>query len=278
MLRLMQELTAARVQWSRHWLALFAVLWCGMFFASASHAQDYRLGAGDVIRVTVFGHTDLGAVVRINESGKSSLPLIGEVQLGGSTLADAEAEISRKLTLGGFVNQAQVTINVDQFGSQQVAVLGMVSKPGQFVIERETTVVDMIAKAGGLSPEAHDVVNVIKTRKGKAEVTYVDLVAMLQSGDLKGNVSVGSGDVIFVPRADVFYIYGEVQRPGRYRLERNMTLMQALAVGGGVTPKGSERHVKINRRQANGETASMNAGARDQLQGDDVIYVESSLF
>lgn len=267
-----------QVRFSRRVWALLAVLCSSVLFGHTSAAQDYKLGTGDVIRITVFGHTDLGAVVRINESGRSNLPLIGDVQLGGTSLSEAEVLVARMLEQGGFVQHPQVTINVDQFGSQQVAVLGMVAKPGQFVIERETTVVDMIAKAGGLNPEAHDVVTVIKVRDGKSVVAQVDVVAMLQSGDLKGNSRVGSGDVIFVPRADVFYIYGEVQRPGRYRLERNMTVMQALAVGGGVTPKGTERNVRVHRQNAQGDTSSAGAKPTERLRGDDVIYVESSLF
>ena len=92
------------------------------------------------------------------------------------------------------------------------------------------------------------------------------------------NVEVGDGDLIYVPRMDVFYIYGEAQRPGSYRLQRNMTVMQALSLGGGVTPRGTQRGIQIKRKDSGGVLITLNADLSDGLQSDDVIYIKESLF
>jgi len=95
---------------------------------------------------------------------------------------------------------------------------------------------------------------------------------------MTSNVEVQNGDTIFVPRAPVFYIYGEVLRAGAYRLEPNATVMNALSLGGGLTPRGTERGLKINRRMPDGGVKRIDARLADQIQPDDVIYVRESLF
>lgn len=101
---------------------------------------------------------------------------------------------------------------------------------------------------------------------------------MVRSNDLAGNLVVKSDDLIYVERAPRFYIYGEVQRAGSYRLERNMTVIQGLSVGGGLNPKGTERGLKIQRRDANGKLETLDVKPNDLIQPDDVIYIRESIF
>jgi polysaccharide export outer membrane protein len=115
-------------------------------------------------------------------------------------------------------------------------------------------------------------------RDGKIVKLDVDVPAMYRTGDLSKNLRLENGDVIFVQRAPVFYIYGEVQRAGSYRLEQGMTVMQALSVGGGMTPRGTDRGLKIRRRGSDGALRAIDARLTDLVQADDVVYVRESWF
>jgi polysaccharide export outer membrane protein len=106
----------------------------------------------------------------------------------------------------------------------------------------------------------------------------IDIHEALKTGEMEKNFPVANGDIIFVPRAPLFYIYGEVQRPGAYRLEKEMTVMQALSVGGGLNVRGTERGIRINRHGGNGTIQSIECQMSDKVQENDVIYVKESLF
>jgi polysaccharide export outer membrane protein len=116
------------------------------------------------------------------------------------------------------------------------------------------------------------------TRNGKTSKLEINVPTMYRTGDLSRNLELHNGDTIFVQRAPVFYIYGEVQRAGAYRIEPLMTVMQALSVGGGVTPRGTDRGLKIRRKTADGKFQAIDAHLTDPVQPDDVIYVRESLF
>ena len=136
----------------------------------------------------------------------------------------------------------------------------------------------MIAAAGGVVPGGADVVTLVGTRNGEPVKLDIDLPAILQSGRAELDVQLENGDIIYVDRAPTIYIYGEVQRPGQIRLERGMTLMQALAAGGGLTARGTERGMRVHRRDAAGQVNILELKPTDHLQRDDVVYVKESLF
>ncbi|MEO7010586.1 MAG: SLBB domain-containing protein, partial [Caldimonas sp.] len=106
----------------------------------------------------------------------------------------------------------------------------------------------------------------------------IDLPAILQSGKSELDMTVENGDVIYVDRFPTAYIYGEVQRPGALRVERGLTLLQALAQSGGLTPRGTERGIKVHRRDANGVVKVYDMKMNDLVERDDVIYIKESLF
>jgi polysaccharide export outer membrane protein len=138
---------------------------------------------------------------------------------------------------------------------------------------------DFVAAAGGVSGTGSDSVTVVQVRDGKTIKTDVDLDRMFRQGDaIATNMELQPGDTIFVHRAPVVYVYGEVQKAGAYRLEPHMTVMQAIAMGGGLTVRGTERGVRIHRRDANGNVKKMEVALTDQVQTDDVVFVRESLF
>jgi polysaccharide export outer membrane protein len=136
----------------------------------------------------------------------------------------------------------------------------------------------MIAAAGGVLPGGADVVTLVGTRNGQSIKLDIDMPAILQSGKAELDIAVENGDIIYVDRAPSAYIYGEIQRPGIFRLERGMTLMQALAQSGGLTARGTQRGIKVHRRDAKGTVNIIEINMNDPVLRDDVIYVKESLF
>ncbi len=246
--------------------------------ASAANA-DYRLGPGDTIGVLVFQNPDLSIDARVSESGIVSYPLVGSLQLGGLTLPEAEKKIADALRGGGFVRQPQVNIVLRQVRGNQVAVLGQVNRPGRFALETfNTRVSDMLAAAGGVTPTGDDLLVVTGTREGKPFRKVIDIPALFGAQPSQDDIVVVAGDTLFVNKAPVFYIYGEAQKPGPYRVERGMTVMQALAAGGGPTARGSQSRLILHRKDIHGKVVETKPELTDLVRPDDVIFVRESLF
>lgn len=241
-------------------------------------SNDTLLGPGDILKISVFEQPDLALEVRVSESGTITYPLIGEVSVGGETPAAAEKKIATKLESGGFLRNPHVSIIVSQLQSLQVSVLGQVYRPGRFPLEGQRTLADVLALASGVSQEGGDLITLIRTTNGQTTREVIDLAEMMRTGDIARNIQIVGGDIVYVERAQKFYIYGEVQRPSQYRLEHNMTVIQALAMGGGLTLRGTERGVKIKRRDQDGVTQVLKVKHDDLVLPNDVIYVQESLF
>ena len=270
-------------------IVLLALTLCSSSFAQSSPAASAKLevpkpeailGVGDIIRISVYQNPDLTVEsARISEVGLVNFPLIGSVKLGGETIAASEQRIAKMLRDGGFVLRPQVTILVGQIRSAQISILGQVAKPGRYPIETVgAKVSEMIAATGGVAPGGADVVTLVGVRNGRSIKLDIDLPAILQSGKAELDIPVDNGDILYVDRAPNAYIYGEVQRPGVFRLERGMSLLQVLAQSGGVSARGTERGIKVHRRDANGAVTITDMQMNDPVVRDDVIYVKESLF
>lgn len=349
-------------------LSKLFILACLLAYSCILPAQgkvDYQLAAGDSVRITVFQNPDLTLETRISESGTITYPLIGSVQIGGLSTNDAEQLIAQRLKSGNFVKKPQVNITLLEVLGSQVAVIGLVNKPGRFPLElANNRLSDLIAMAGGVTtaagmgsaivsgnrdgkpvrlqvdiaslflndaaqqdvaiksgdviyvipgnlvsvlgqvnragrypleslnmrlsevltlaggvtPDGSDIAVVTGTRNGKAFRKEVDIPSLFLTGKSDGDLLIAPGDEVYVHRSPMFYIYGEAQKPGSYRVERNMTVIQALAQGGGPTTRGTQRNIKLLRRNADGSVAELSPKLTDPVQADDVIYVRESLF
>lgn len=248
--------------------------------AGTGAARDgFVIGPGDILKLTVFQYPDLTTETRVTANGSVGLPLVGEVAVAGMRPIDAERKVADLLREGGFVKQAQVTLVVSQFRSQQVAVLGNVNRPGKYPLELPYTISDVLALAGGVAPTGADTVILSRTDNGAVKTYEIDLPQLfMPPGNRSADIALINGDVLYVNRFPLFYIYGEVQRPGSYRVERNMTVMQALSTGGGLTLRGTERGVRVDRRGADGKIATLRPQMTDPVQPEDVIYIRESLF
>jgi polysaccharide export outer membrane protein len=246
--------------------------------SAASAPNEYRLGPGDILHVTVYQNPDLTLDTRVSESGMVSYPLLGSVKLGGLTVSEAERHIANGLRSGNFVKQPQVTVMVTQVHGNQASVLGQVNRPGRFPLEvGDLRLTDLLAMAGGIAPTGADEVTVVGTREGRPYRVQVDLPSLFGAGSRTQDIAVQNGDVIWVDRAPMVYVYGEVQRPGAIRLERGMTVMQALAASGGLTQRGTDRGMRVHRR-IDGRMQEIQPKMDDPVQNGDVVYVRESIF
>jgi polysaccharide biosynthesis/export protein len=263
---------------------LFAALCVLPLTLPAAQKSEYHLRPGDVVKITVFGHADMDTTARISDTGKIEFPLIGQIAIARLTTEQAGRYIAVALSSGGYLRQPRVNVNIESIRSPLVSILGEVQKPGKYPIRNPDgddvkTVSDLLALAGGPKENAADYLTVIQhTAAGKPIYQRVDLIALLRRGDTTQDLSIKNGDVVYVPRMDMFYIYGEVQKPGGYRLERGMTLMQALAVGGGLTARGTQRGIEVRRRDAKGEMDAIEPALDARLRPGDVVYVKESWF
>jgi polysaccharide biosynthesis/export protein len=266
----------------RRWLSLGAILFVcaiGLGAAPATAEPEYLLTPGDILKISVFKNPDLSLDVRVSETGAIGYPLIGSVPVKGLSLQAAESKIAQMLRDGGFVVNPQVNILLTTGFGNLVSVIGEVNKSGRYSVDAAGGHVSgMLAAAGGVAPTGGEIVSVSGLRNGKPFRRDVDIVKMSSTGNTADDIELNGGDTVYVNRAPMFYIYGQVQKPGQYRLERGMTVIQALATGGGVTGKGTQRGIVRHRRDANGKVKEDGVSLDDDVQDRDVIYVKESLF
>jgi polysaccharide biosynthesis/export protein len=264
-------------QWLRLVLAmvLMAVGW--------AHAAtpEYVLGSGDIIRITVYQNPDMTTETRIPEGGSVTFPLLGSVSIGGLSVSAAEKLISEGLVKGNFLKSAQVTILVVQVKGNQVSVLGQVNRPGRYVLEKpDTRLSEVLAQAGGpVAGGAAETVVVLGVRDGKKYRAEIDFSQIFAAEPTAKDLILQNEDTVFVDRAPLIYVNGEVQSPGTKAMQRNMTVQQAIAAAGGLNLRGTLRGLTISRRDATtGEIVKIKPEMTDMLQKDDVIFVQESLF
>jgi polysaccharide biosynthesis/export protein len=253
--------------------------------AAPARAQpnDYAIGPGDLLQISVSGYQELAINARVSENGTISFPYLKPLTVVGKSSSGVETLIAQSLTQGEIIKNPQVSVLVVDYQSQMASVMGQVNKPGQFPLMTSRRVIDLLAQAGGPIVGQAGVPN---TGVAGGEATLmradgsslkIDLGALF-GGDQSQNVNVAGGDTIYVPRAPQFYVYGEVQKAGVYQLQRQMTVAQAISAGGGLTPRGSDRLILLKRRDEHGNEYQTSVRNTELLQPDDVIVVKQSLF
>lgn len=239
------------------------------------------IGSGDLLHIDVFDVPDLSRDVRIDDLGDISFPLIpGKIRLGGLTTFQAEAKIANLLLENGLVSHPQVSVFVKEQNSQPISVVGAVARPVVYQEFRPTTLLEVLAQAGGLAGDAGSVVIITRPAPGKetgdqnpggasatdpavgSQTITIQLKDLLESGDSAFNIPVHGGDVITVPRAGIVYVAGAVQQPGGYVLQdmgETLTTIQALALAHGVigSAKGDDA-VIIRKDPATGQKREIN--------------------
>jgi polysaccharide export outer membrane protein len=265
-------------------------LWAGLGMAllgsfaqaqtTTSNSANYTIGAGDEVRITVYGQPELTAEGQVSAAGMVVVPLIGNLSIAGKTSADAAYLIADRYQQGNFLKNAQVNLLITKYRSQVVAILGKVNSPGKLVLEGPTSLTQALASAGGIAANGSERLILTRVSKnGRQERTEYDLQKLLNyDADEVAAVWLRDGDTLYVPNAGRFYINGEVHAPGMFPLDRPLNVRQALSAGGGPTARASENSVKIFRQQPDGSVKELKAKPDDRVMDGDVLVVKESLF
>lgn len=244
----------------------------------------YRVGAADELKVTVFNEDALSGSFRIDADGSIAYPLVGRIIVTGMTVREIEETIAERLRKD-YVREPRVSVEVMQFRSRSVFIMGDVRTPGKYALEGDVSLLEVLALAGALTDSAGDVISVLRpnapggsTRPTmpedpqSAEVLRVS-VSDLQAGRMSSNVLLQDGDTIFVPGAPRIFVVGQVKSPGSYVLRGKLTVQQAVALAGGFTERGSNRGIKIRREVKEGEFREINVRLTDFVEPNDTIII-----
>jgi polysaccharide export outer membrane protein len=238
-----------------------------------------QLGPGDTVAIKVFGQPDMDGTVYVADDGTIHLPLVGSVPVAGLSPDQVSRKVEKALKDGSFLVNPHVTLTLTQSVNQLVAVLGEVKAPGRYQVSANTSIFQLLAQAGGVTANSADVIYLIRSdADGKQIRTPIDLKGYTDPTSQLPTQKFRGGDSVFVPHADLFYIYGEVTQPNEYRLEDGMSVVQAIARAGGLTPRGSDRRVDIKRKSADGSVLTFRAKQSDLIQANDVVHVKESIF
>ncbi len=215
---------------------------------AAPEGGGYTLGVGDVIEVEVYQEEEISGKFTINAMGAIAYPLVGTVTVAGKTPAEVGDLLELLLEKDYYVD-VQIKVDVDVFASQPVTLLGEVQNPGTYYLEGRMTLTELLAEAGGLNPSAGPVLELRRTARGDGEGAPPPMdfpTAKLLTGEVGRDVLLKAGDVIFVSAKKIFFISGEVARPGQYEISLGLTLMQAISQAGGVD-KFASQTIEIHR-------------------------------
>lgn len=240
------------------------------------------LGMGDTVYLTVFGQPDMSSQLTVDDQGNIVVPLLGQVPAGGRSPSVVAKDIAAGLRSQGYLTNPQVSIEVVRVRSRIASVLGDVAKPGRYVLDGRLSVLELLAKAGGLKETADDVAFVIR-RDPKADGGQKRIEVAVANRQLSDrpvqDLQLEPGDVLYVPPVRRFYVFGEVLRSGSYPMEPELNVMRALALAGGLTQRGSESRVSISRKdKASGELRKQKVPLDAAVQPGDVIYVDERFF
>jgi polysaccharide biosynthesis/export protein len=242
-------------------------------------AQQYIVGEGDVLRITVYDHDDLKQTVRVDGDGTILAALLGKVMVNGLTVPQVSEKL-QKLYADGFIVDPQVNIFIEDFKSKKATILGHVAKPGLYEIKQHITFLELISTAGGLTQDAGDLA-VIKRISGagdKEQILNVDLKQLVEMGNTALNIPIEAGDNIYIQKAQMVYVSGEIKKPGAYKFENNTSVIKIITLAGGFTEKAAVTRVKIIRKSEGAETVLENVKMNYLVKQDDVVVVPESFF
>jgi polysaccharide export outer membrane protein len=257
--------------------------------ASEPENEVYTLGPEDVLRITVYEHDDLSREVAVAPDGAFAFPLIGKVAVNGLTTDQVEQYMKEKLGRD-FLVDPQISVAVTTSRNRHVYVLGAVRTPGVYPLKHHATLLEVISEAGGLTEEAGWMARLVRgsnssnnaatgapslEQVSKRPGMQVDLDRLF-AGELRQPIQIHNGDTIHVPKGAFVFVTGEVAKPGRYAVGRDLTVDRAIILAGGFTKFAAKKSIRV-RRLIKGQPQEFRARMHDPLQGDDVIHVPESV-
>jgi polysaccharide biosynthesis/export protein len=262
-----------------------SLLLLGGISPRAAAQTNYVLGAQDVLNITVLGEEDLSRKYTIEQDGTFTFPLIGRITARGLTLRALEQELKTRLVSGGFLRNPEISVAVDAYQSQRIMVWGQVNNPGEYQLSGDTTLLSALAKAGSVTPNAGREAVIVRAGKAAAgngnppepEIIKIDLHE-LQEGNLALNIPLRDGDTINVPKAQSVFVSGQVKNPSGYAVEEGMTVLQVVALAGGLTDRGSDRRINIIRTVDGKKKELKGVKLTALVQPGDTIVVGQRIF
>ena len=251
--------------------------------AAGAYSSKLKLGAGDLVELSVYGVPELSTKARVSNTGDLYLPLIDYVHVGDLTLEEAQALIEKRLSDGGFVKYPHVAMLVDEYASQGVTVLGEVARPGVYPVIGDRRLFDVVSAAGGFTEKAGKTVTI--THRNNAERSVVARLSQHLERGTGDNVEVAPGDTIVIARAGVVYVVGDVGRPSGFLMDSDsITVLQAIAMAGGTNKTAKLSGTRIIRKTSHGAEEMtiplkkiLRAKAPDlPMRADDILFVPSS--
>lgn len=255
--------------------------------------DTYFVGKKDILDIRVYDEADLSKEAIVDHAGNIHFPLLGSVQVEGLTTRQVESLLAERLGDKYLVNP-QVFVSVKEYNSQRAIVLGVVKNPGAYALTGETTILDLISRAGGLLESGGK--NLVLVRQGNRyakaatessrEPLVIDANKLLRLGDKSLNHVVHDGDMLFAPKADGVYVYGEVKKPGVVPYRDGLTVLQAISLAEGLSGRASAGEVRVIRSAEGKEQkikVDLDAIADNKksdvlLRPEDVIVVPESFF
>jgi polysaccharide export outer membrane protein len=256
-------------------LIVLGLLTIGAVVPDLARAAGGRvLTPQDVVSIKVVNQPDMDTTARVETDGTINFPYVGRIRAAGLSEDQVARAIEKQLAARQIVTEPHVLVEVSTFGTQ-ASVQGQVGAPGVYTLDRPTNLTQLISRAGGLRDVA--IGGTITVRRG-ATVRKFDS-REVQAGHGPGaNLQIANRDEIFVDLAPFFYLYGSVNLPGQFPLLRPITVQQALAIGGGLTPLGAQGRIRIKRKSGNGQTYEIPASFDDQVEAGDTIIVPRRIF
>jgi polysaccharide export outer membrane protein len=263
------------------------------FVTSREDDKDYVIGPEDTIKITVWDHEDLTRDVTISREGWFSFPLIGKVFADGLSVSDLEKRLVETLS-GKYIVNPQVSISIKEVKSKVVYVIGEVGGkggagkgPGTYPLTGRTSLLEILSIAGGPTADAASEITIVRPKvkrdmpipiedARKDEISSINMKKLLE-GDLSQNILLEPYDTVYVPKAEFFFASGEVKHPGKFVLEKGMTVLKAIATAGGKTDKAAIKRTKIIRVKG-GEKKEFRVGLDDPVMPEDIIVVPESFF
>ena len=223
-----------------------------MAVESGMDESVYRLGAGDEIRMKVFGVEELSGEYRIDGLGRVSLPLVGDMALSGYSIAEAEETLEGRYA-EDYLRNPEISVSVVEFRSQQFTAVGAVARPQIYSTQRKVSLLEALAMAGGLGSSAGDTIylsdRVRDPKSGNLQVRNMVMnIEDLMNGQDDLNVVLGESAVINVPPAGSFFVEGAVQSPGVYTQGGDITVLKAITMAGGLKFEANRSEINVLRR------------------------------
>jgi polysaccharide export outer membrane protein len=251
-------------------------------------AADYVIGPKDLVGVAVWNQPSLSGKFTVDADGTLAVPLVGRVPAAGLSVRALETALVKRLA-DGFLTNPEVSITIDEYRSQRVFVVGEVRQPGPIQLMGRTTLIEILAMARSTTAEAAKEAVIVRAAAGSSptgailpgqpeanEVIHVDLVA-LETGAVANNIVLRDGDTIFIPRAPTVVVFGQVRSPGVYPIGKTTTVVEVLALAGGLSDRGAGNRVRI-LRLVSGKKVEIKAKLNDVVRPGDTLIVPERLF